>query len=109
LIRKNTKIVSSNGKPENNLYIPFGLTATAGDMEGEVDLVWEPVEGSNSYVVQISRSKNKPANWIQEDVITKSSYTVSRLKSGSMYWFRIAAVSPAGQGIWSEPVNKKAP
>ncbi len=98
-----------NSSKKGGLSAPVLLAATSGDIDGEIDLVWEPVDGSSSYVVQVSRSRIKPSGWIQEDVVTKSSYTVSKLKSGYQYWFRVSAVTSKGQGPWSEPVSKKAP
>jgi hypothetical protein len=92
-----------------NVNVPFGLTATTGDLDGEVDLVWEPVRGANAYIIQVSRHAGKPSSWIQEDVVTRSSHTISKLKSGTTYSFRIAAAGSKGQSTWSEPVSKKAP
>ncbi len=88
---------------------PQSLTATSGDSNGEIDLIWEPVYGARTYVVQRSIRSAEPVRWTQEDIITKSSYTVSKLKSGQKNWFRVAAVGANGQGPWSEPVQKKAP
>ena len=98
-LKKDLRIL---GSPEN-------LAATAGDLDGEIDLVWEPVKGANSYVIQYSRSDKEPGNWVLDDVVFRSSYTVSRLKSGHKYWFRVAAAGSKGQGHWSEPISKKAP
>ncbi len=88
---------------------PVSLTVTAGDAEGEIDLVWEPVKGANTYVIQKGVGHRKPARWINEDIVTKSSYTISKLKSRHKYWFRIAAVCSLGQSKWSDPVQKQAP
>ena len=88
---------------------PLSLTATSGDSEGEIDLVWEPVGMAHTYVVQKSKDLKHPSKWMNEDIVTKSSCTVSKLKSSRKYWFRVAAVSRKGQGSWSKPVQKKAP
>lgn len=92
-----------------DIKCPTGLTATSGDLDGEIDLAWEPVEDANSYVLQVSRSGNNRSAWVQEDVVSRSSYTISRLKSGKTYWFRVAAADSRGQSPWSKPVCKKAP
>ena len=52
---------------------------------------------------------NKPVKWTQMDFAAKSSYTAARLKSGRKYWFRIAAISNQGRGLWSNTVQKIAP
>ncbi len=93
----------------NSIAAPDSVSATSGDSGGEIHLAWEPVRGAKSYIVQRSIKSSEPGRWIQEDIITKSSYTVSKLKSGQKYWFRVACVSSSGQGPWSEPVLKKAP
>ena len=85
------------------------LAATSGDGKGEIDLVWEPVVKAHIYIIQKSSGSLKPVNWKDEDIITKSSYTVSKLISGHKYWFRVAAVDSQGQGPWSKAVQKKAP
>jgi hypothetical protein len=85
------------------------IAVTSGDNDGEIDLTWEPVRGANTYVVQKSAGKKEGYRWENIDVIDKSSYTVSKLKSKKEYNFRIAAVTLKGQGPWSEIVTKKAP
>ncbi len=88
---------------------PLSLTATSGDTIGEIDLAWEPVPGAFSYIIQKSSGHTKPSRWILEDIVAKSSYTVSKLKSRHYYWFRVAAVKSKEQGPWSKAVLKRAP
>lgn len=96
-------------KKKSAIPSPLFLTATSGDSEGEIDLVWEPVTEADIYIIQKSSGSLKPTNWRDEDIITKSSYTVSNLKTGHKYWFRVAAVGSETRGHWSSPVWKKAP
>lgn len=105
--KRNNKEKKLSGR--KNINVPLGLTATTGDLDGEIDLVWEPVNGANAYIIQVNRSLNRPGGWVQEDVVTRSSHTISKLKSGTTYSFRIAAAGSRGQSSWSEPVIKKAP
>ena len=105
---KKENVINISGN-KTAVYSPQSLTATSGDSSGEIDIIWEPVYGARSYVVQRSIKITEPGRWTQEDIITKSSYTVSKLKSGQKYWFRVAAVGSSGQGPWSEPVQKKVP
>ena len=88
---------------------PLALSATSGDIDGEIDLIWEPVSNANTYIIQKCSSSVKPLHWLNLDIVAKSSYTVSRLKSNHLYRFRVAAVSHSGQSEWSRPVQKKAP
>ena len=85
------------------------IAAASGDTEGEIDLIWEPVKGTLTYVVQKSAGHKDEGKWENVDVIDKSSYTVSKLKSRKEYNFRVAALTANGQGPWSEVVTKKAP
>lgn len=101
--------ISNINRSKSAVPTPLSLSATSGDNNGEIDLIWEPVFGAKTYVIQRSTRSAEPGRWTQEDIITKSSYTISKLRSGQKYWFRVAAVSSNGQGPWSEPVQKKAP
>lgn len=88
---------------------PTGLSASAGDHEGEIDLIWDKVKGGRSYVLERSPDPLTATSWAHEAVTTKSSATVSGLVSGNRYWFRVAAVTSAGQSGWSGPTTKMAP
>lgn len=105
-IQKNKRNTQLNETRES---CPRSLTATAGDSQGEIDLIWEPVIGANTYVVQKAPGSRTKVRWINVDVVAKSSCTVSGLKSRRFYYFRVAAVKRKGQSAWSEIVQKKAP
>ena len=94
---------------DKSISRPLSLNATSGDIEGDIDLVWEPVTGAYTYVVQMSSDYKTPVKWINKDIVSRSSYTVPKLKSKHKYWFRVAAVGSKGQSLWSDPVWKKAP
>ena len=87
---------------------PLSLSATSGDIDGEIDLIWEPVSNANTYIIQKCSGSVKPLHWVNLDIVAKSSYTVSRLKSKNLYRFRVAAVNDSGQSEWSRPVQKKS-
>jgi|ERR1041384_7213491 hypothetical protein len=86
---------------------PQGLTATAGDHDGEIDLSWDTVTGAKSYVIE--RSPDPPTTWAHVGVSTRSNFTAQNLISGTRYWFRVAAVNSNGQSGWSDPAMKIAP
>lgn len=88
---------------------PTALTASDGDMEGEIDLHWDSVKGARSYIIERSEDPNKAASWAHATVAAKSSATVNGLTSGTRYWFRVAAVFSSGQSGWSDPSAKIAP
>jgi len=88
---------------------PQGLSADAGDRDGEIDLSWDVVSGAKSYMVQQSPDPVTPTTWAHAAVSTRASYTVKNLTSGTRYWFRVAAVNNNGESGWSDPAMKIAP
>lgn len=92
--------------PVGPMPAPQNLSASGGDMEGEVDLSWEPVDGRDTYLAEYATSATGP--WTQFYVGKKSSTTATGLTSGTAYWFRIRAVGAAGPGPWSDVTQKRA-
>ncbi|HEX8500280.1 MAG TPA: fibronectin type III domain-containing protein [Pyrinomonadaceae bacterium] len=88
---------------------PPSLTATAGEHEGEIDLSWDAVRGARSYVVERSPDPPTESSYTHAAVSTRSRTTIEGLTSGTRYWFRVAAVTTAGQSPWSNPAVKVAP
>jgi fibronectin type III domain protein len=88
---------------------PENLNTTAGDRDGEIDLSWEAVPGAKSYVIEQSADPPTDTSWGHASVSARSSQTMSGLKSGTRYWFRVAAVNGVGQSGWSDPSMKIAP
>ena len=88
---------------------PTGLESTIGDHDGQLDLSWDPVSGARSYVIEQSSDPPTTTGWTHAGVSTKSSTTVDGLRSGTRYWFRVAAVGPGGQSGWSDPSTTIAP
>jgi hypothetical protein len=88
---------------------PQGASASAGDHDGEIILSWNPVANARSYIVESSLDPANVASWTHVGISTSASKVVSNLKSGTRYWFRVAAVSAGGQSGWSEHATKVAP
>lgn len=88
---------------------PTGLEITIGDRDGELDLSWNPVSNSRSYLIQQSADPNLATGWGHAGTSTKSSITISSLTSGTRHWFRVCAVGASGQSGWSDPATKIAP
>jgi hypothetical protein len=93
--------------PVGPLPAVSNLSAAGGDMDGEVDLNWQPLKGAKSYTVVKSTTGNvgNAADWTPAATGTKSKATVGSLTSGTRYWFRVAAIGSAGQGPWSDPAT----
>ena len=92
--------------PPSPMPAPENLTATGGDLEGEVDMQWEPVTGRDTYLAEWAADPVGP--WTQFYVGTKSSCTAGGLNPGQMYYFRVRAVGPLGPGPWSDIAQKRA-
>lgn len=88
---------------------PQGLSATASDSDGAMDLSWDPVSEAASYAIEKSPDPPTASSWTHAGVSTRSTFTVTGLQSGARLWFRVAAVNAAGQGAWSDPATKTVP
>jgi FtsP/CotA-like multicopper oxidase with cupredoxin domain len=101
--------VSGTRGPAHAAAAPTGLTASEGDHDGTLDLSHDRVPNGKSYVYEQSPDPPTATSWVHAAVSTKSSVTISGLVSGTRYWFRVAAVTSAGQTGWSDPATKIAP
>lgn len=88
---------------------PQGLSATAGDHEGEIDLSWKPVSNARSYTIESSVDPATATSWTHVGIATSASKSITNLTSGKRYWFRVAAVGAGGQSGWSEHATKVVP
>ncbi|WP_025323218.1 LamG-like jellyroll fold domain-containing protein [Deferrisoma camini] len=71
---------------------PTGLQATPGD--GQVDLVWNAVEGATSYVIRVYDANGGLIEWRN----TPSTFTtVTGLEDGKEYAFSVSAVDEDGR------------
>ena len=84
------------------------LHSASGNNKGEIELLWQPVNDARSYIVQINHSTNTLSTWKHADIVTRTRFTASGLKSGKQYNFRIAPITSTGQQEWSDPVSQKA-
>ena len=90
---------------------PQNVLATMADFAGQVDVMWDPVAGSRSSIVQVCEDPMNDASWKNYTVVTSSKCVVTGLVSGKKYWFRVAAMGAGqgNQGPWSDPCQKMAP
>ena len=101
-----TKSSRSAPQPPN---VPQGLSATAGDHEGEIKLSWKAISNARSYAIESSQDPATPTTWTHLGVATSASKAISGLTSGKRYWFRVAAIGAGGQSGWSEHATKVVP
>jgi hypothetical protein len=107
------KIESANMNPKSDAVrsgelpeIPVNLTITLSDLENEMDLMWEPVDGAKSYNIYMSTNADDPTKWTFVKSSTRSSAFVTGLSSMQRYYFRVAALNANGQGGFSETASK---
>lgn len=89
--------------------VPQALTAAAGDHDGELLLSWKSVPNARSYVIESSTDPATATSWEHVGIATSATKTISELKSGTRFWFRVAAVGAGGQSGWSEQASRTAP
>ena len=89
--------------------VPQAVTAAAGDHDGELVLSWKSVPRAKSYVIESSTDPATVTSWEHVGIATSATKTINGLKSGTRFWFRIAAVGAGGQSGWSEHATKVAP
>src|SRR5690349_10120608 len=88
---------------------PQSAGAVAGTHEGVILLSWKPVPNAKSYTIESSTDPATPTSWIHVAIATSAAKSITNLKSGTRYWFRVAAVGAGGQSGWSEHATKVAP
>lgn len=74
---------------------------------GEIKIYWEKIKGAKFYNIEYSESKD--TNWKLYDSTTKTKILITKLKSGTKYWFRVQGIGSAGKGAYSDPAVKYAP
>jgi len=88
---------------------PQGVSASAGEHEGEIILAWKPVPNARSYIIESSLDPATANGWTQVGIATAATKSIGNLTTGKRYWFRIAAVGALGQSGWSEHATKVVP
>ena len=89
--------------------VPQAVSATAGEHEGEIMLSWKPVPNARSYTIEFSLDPATTTSWAHLAIATSATKVLTNLKSGTRYWFRVAAVGAVGQSGWSEHATKVVP
>jgi Fibronectin type III domain len=100
--------VRAPSAPVGALPAPGNLVSTYGDSDGEVDLLWNPVRGANSYEVQCKINTDAGV-WQHATNASGSRVTASGLTGGTVYGFRVRAIGAAGPGAWSDVNVRRAP
>jgi len=84
------------------------LHAAPGQNPGEIELLWQPLKDTSSYIVQVNMFIRSENTWKHTDIVSRTRYTATGLKSGKKYSFRVAPVTTSGRQEWSLPVTEAA-
>ena len=102
--------VKGRGAPIGPMPQVLNLVLTAGDHDGTLDAMWDPIYGAKSYEVWISADPMSESSWKFARTVGKSSVILTGLTSGSKVWVRVRAIGAApGEGPWSDPATKVVP
>jgi len=86
------------------------FSVARGNSRGELNLHWDAIENTVSYMIEISMLNSAGnSKWQILDIISDSFYTVRNLKSNKSYTFRIASIDEKGRKRVSDGKTKTAP
>lgn len=104
------EVANDTGTPVGPMPKVEGLTATAGDAEGSVDLAWNAIRrGLQNFLIELTEDPAGQTGWRFAANSRKSSATLDGLTTGKRYWFRVTAEGAAGPGPASAAATKVAP
>jgi|GEM_PF-1810194 Fibronectin type 3 domain-containing protein len=81
---------------------PSNLTAKVIS-NSEIDLSWNKVKSAKSYIVYSAESVDGPYSKVGTS--KTASFKANGLQSGKSYWYKVTAVTSAGEGDYSEAVT----
>lgn len=94
--------------PAGILAPPANLRAVFGNVSEEIILRWAGVAKRLIYKVQINDTPGDETKWKDYTYVGKIRLVVPGLTSDKMYAFRVATISAAGLGNFSDPASHKA-
>lgn len=83
-----------------------GITVALNDQPGHSKISWNDVAGADGFLVQGSPDPITPTSWTTPVICKKTKLDANGASPGEKYWYRLAAFNSAGQGPWSEPVQR---
>ncbi len=114
--------VKSDRTPSQVPGVPINLSTRFVANDGAIKLTWDAVPLAKVYVIEqtddpdlvissrsVGGSNPAPAAaWSTVVIVTKTSFTITGLISGSKYAFRLFAIGAGGYGAYSDPIIAKA-
>jgi len=105
-----TKILSSGFHVSKQPTAPqkAALAVEDGSNSGSVRLIAKAVDKAGSYVWQMAKGAlpTDESGWHTAGFTTQASYELSGLEVATKYYFRVAAITPAGTTDFCAPVLK---
>jgi hypothetical protein len=100
--------VKKTKSPVGVLQAPANVRSRFGINPGEFIVNFGGVKGRLIYRVQLNPTPGDNTGWADYSYTGKNRAEFSGLVTGQEYSVRIAAVSAAGSGEWSDPIVQKA-
>jgi fibronectin type 3 domain-containing protein len=72
------------------------------DLNNSIELKWQPSTGAERYAIQVSERSDFGTTFLNNPNITQTTATVSNLKSGTTYFWRVSASNTAGTSVYSD-------
>ena len=112
----NAAVINAGGLPvkkapirKGELPSPTNFMASPAPFTGGLDLSWNLVAGSRSYIVRcaVRGEPGEPLVWEQLKATNKRKLRLEGLKAGSTYVFQVAATGGStGQSAWSPEISR---
>lgn len=100
--------VKKERSPIGILPPPANVRGTYGNHEGEIIFRWAGVPSRTQYLMQLNPTPADDSKWEELGLTGKVRAVTDKLTSGQTYGFRVAAISSAGIGGWSDVAMQKA-
>lgn len=98
--------VAKEPQPGPDITKPANLQVDNGTNAGELNITFNTVAGSRSYLYQYTPDPVTDASQWQTFTGTIRKCTFQNLQSGTRYWCRVAAIGPNGQIAYSDTVPR---
>jgi len=90
---------NTGGNGSGACAIPSGLSAVVSGTY--LTLSWTAVAGATKYTIEVEDEQNNPSTFQLKDSSITNSYTLTGLKIGVLYKFKVRSHCASGQSDWS--------
>lgn len=100
--------VKAKPTPVGPMPKPNGFKIDSTDRSGELECRIDSITGAKSFVFQVNTLPDNEDSWKNGAISPKPKAVISGLTSGTKYFVRVAAIGAAGQGPWSDVIQRYA-